>query len=297
MSAAAPGRADPRGAITVGEALAETASLLGRAAVPAPRREARLLLADAMGVGIERIVGYPERGLTDPERARLATLVARRAAREPLSRIQGAREFWGLRFALSPATLDPRPDSETLVEALLAALPDRRAPIALLDLGTGSGCLLLALLSELPAAWGLGVDSSPAALEAAAANAAALGLAGRARFCAGDWAAMLTGGRWDAIVCNPPYVAEAELAALAPEVSDHDPPAALLAGPEGLDAYRALLPTLPGLLAPGGIAALELGADQGHSVRVLARDAGLRVRGSRRDLSGIERCLLLEGAA
>ena len=288
MSAAAP-----RGNSSVADALAEATAVLARAGLPEPRREARLLVAQALAVGIEQIVGYPERLLEAGEAAAVESLLQRRAAREPLSRIAGRREFWGLDFALSPDTLDPRPDSETLIETLLESLPDRGAALRILDLGTGSGCLLLALLSELPAAWGLGVDLAPGAIATAARNASSLGLAARTSFAVGHWSDMLAGG-WDVLVCNPPYIAAPEAESLSPEVARYDPPVALFAGEDGLDAYREILPALPRLLGPGGLAAFEVGAGQGHSVSVLARGAGVGVRARGRDLAGIERCLLLE---
>lgn len=282
--------------MTIGEALAEAARRLRAAGIDSPWREARLLVGIAAGVGPEVIVGHPERALPAEAAARLEPLLRRRCAGEPASRLAGRREFWSLPFLLSPDTLDPRPDSETVVEAALAALPDRRAPLALLDLGTGSGCLLLALLSELPAAVGVGVDASEGACRTARANAAALGLARRAAFVVADWAAPL-GGQFDLVVSNPPYVSDAEMAALAPEVARFDPPRALAGGPDGLDAYRRLAPALAGLLRPGGLAVLEVGRGQAPAVAALLRAAALTVRAARRDLAGVERAVLAERAA
>ncbi len=276
---------------TLGAALESAAARLRRAGVAAPRRDARLLLAACLGAGPERVVGYPERPLGAAEADRFEGFVARRAAREPVSRILGRREFWGLDLRLDAAVLDPRPDSETLIEALLEALPDRGARLRILDLGTGSGCLLLALLSELPAAEGLGIDISPEALASAAGNAAALGLAARARFRIADWRRGLD-GHWDVIVCNPPYVADSELAGLEPEVADHDPRLALAGGPDGLSAYRALAPQVARVLAPGGILCFEIGIGQAGAVAELLQAAGFAAPRRRRDLAGVERCLL-----
>ena len=281
---------------SLGTLLSESAARLVRAGVPQARRDARLLIAEALGLRVETLLGYPERMVEPAQWRRAEALIARRAAREPLSRIIGRREFWGLSFALTPATLDPRPESETLVEALLESLDERGRPLRILDLGTGSGCLLLALLSALPRAEGLGVDLAPAALATATGNAAALGLAGRARFAASDWGAALAGG-WDLVVCNPPYVAAGEIADLAPEVAEHDPRLALAGGPDGLQAYRALIPDLARLLAPGGLAALELGAGQAGSVTALLVEAGLSRHSLHRDLAGHERCILAVRAA
>lgn len=281
---------------STGAALAEAADRLRRAGVATPRLDARLLLAAALGRGPEALIGYPERPLRPGEAASFESLLRRRLAREPVSRILGRREFWGLAFGLGPATLDPRPDSETLVEAALAGLPDRRAPLRLLDLGTGTGCLLLALLSELPNAWGVGIDRAPAAVAVARRNGLALGLGGRASFLVGDWGRSLR-ARFDLILCNPPYLRAAEIAALEPEVALFDPPAALSGGDDGLEAYRALMPDLARLLALSGRAILELGAGQRDAVQALARSQGLALQGEHADLSGRIRCVAAVPAA
>ena len=277
---------------SVGALLADATTSLQSGGVPQARRDARLLIAASLEVGIESVVGYPERLLSASQLTRAQDMIARRAAREPVSRILGRREFWGLDFQLSSATLDPRPESETVIEAVLERPVSRRTAPHVLDLGTGSGCLLLALLSALPEASGLGVDLEPAALVTAAANAEALGLAGRCRFAVSDWDSAVT-GLWDILLCNPPYVTEAQMTQLAPEVAEHDPWGALAGGADGLDAYRRLLPGLPRLLAPGGVAALEIGAGQAAAVGGMALAAGLSTAECRRDLAGIERCLIL----
>ena len=214
-----------------------------------------------------------------------------RAAHEPWALITGKREFWSLEFKVTRATLVPRPDSETLVETALGALCDRGARLRVLDLGTGSGCLLLALLSELPNASGVGVDASLAALEVAAANARTLGLAGRAGFVASDWGAAL-GATFDVILANPPYVATDEWERLEEDVRVFEPANALLAGADGLAAYRALAPQLGRLLAPDGFFVGEVGAGQAAAAAGVLVDAGLRIQGAQCDLSGISRCLL-----
>jgi release factor glutamine methyltransferase len=211
----------------------------------------------------------------------------RRAARKPIAHILGRAGFWGLEFAVSPATLVPRPDSETLVEAALHLPP----PARVLDLGTGTGCLLLAVLHECPGAWGLGVDLVPQAAALAARNAASLGLADRAAFLAADWSAPLS-ARFDLVLCNPPYIAEAE--PLMPEVGRHEPASALFAGRDGLDAYRRLATALPALLAPGGAAVLELGAGQEARVAALMAAAGLAPQPARADLGGVPRALVVK---
>lgn len=272
---------------TLGAFLERAAETLRTAGIEAPRHEARWLV-DAI-LGERRLDGA--RRLSAAEAERLEDALVRRAAREPLDRILGEREFWSLPFRLSPATLSPRPDSETLVEAALALLPDRARAWRLLDLGTGSGALLLALLSELPAASGVGVDLAPGAVATAAENARLLGLAGRARFALDDWAARET-GPFDLVISNPPYIESAVVATLEPEVRRFDPALALDGGADGLAAYRALLPAARRLLAPGGWLVLELGLGQATAVVTLATAAGFTHVSTRDDLSGIARALL-----
>jgi release factor glutamine methyltransferase len=222
----------------------------------------------------------------------LEPLLTRREAREPLALIVGKREFWSLEFAVSAAALIPRPESETLIEAALTAFADRTPPRRALDLGTGTGCLLLAALSEFPAAFGIGVDRSAAAIALAAHNAAMLDMADRAAFVCADWAAALH-GRFDLILCNPPYIPRSELPELMPEVARYEPRSALEGGLDGYSAYRELLPNLHTLLRSDGVAILEVGAGQAKSVAELAREAGFSTI-FRQDLSGIVRTLVLQ---
>jgi release factor glutamine methyltransferase len=275
---------------TVGEILQIAAARLAEAGIERPQAEARLLLEAAAGLSRASVIGFPERPLGAAELGTFREMVARRRRHEPASRILGRREFWSLSFEVTPATLDPRPDSETLVSAVLAPITDRAADLSIIDLGTGTGCLLLALLSELPHAKGVGVDLSTEAISVAARNAAALGLAPRTRFVVDDWGHHVSGD-FDIVISNPPYVESADIARLAPEVAEHDPRGALDGGPDGLDAYRALLPHAQRLLSPGGLVALEIGQGQGPAIRALARGVGLRESGSASDLAGIERCL------
>jgi release factor glutamine methyltransferase len=280
-------------AMSLAAAQQEVGRRLAAAGIPEPRREARLLVAAATGLTAAALIADPERALGDAEAGRLAELAGRRAAREPLSRILGWREFWSLRFALGPETLDPRPDSETLIEAALDWLGSRRAePQRVLDLGTGTGCLLLALLSELPAAQGLGIDASAGAVAVAAANAEAFGLAGRAQFRTGSWGEGLS-ERFDIVLCNPPYIPAGEIAGLEPEVARFDPRLALSGGVDGFDSYRALARQLPDLLAPGGRGFIELGAGQAAAAGALFEAGGLALLACRSDLGDIPRCLVL----
>ncbi len=272
-------------------ALAWATSRLRDAGIDEPRLDATLLLCAAQGIGRTALISAPEAPLAADEAAAFAAMVARRAAHEPVSRILGHREFWSLDFRLSAATLDPRPDSEILVEAVLDRLDDRARPWRLVDLGTGSGCLLLTLLHELPQARGLGIDRAPGAVAMAAENAAMLGLAGRAAFREGDWLAGVT-ETFDVVLSNPPYIASAEIATLAPEVRLHDPQGALDGGADGLDAYRALLPQAAARLAPGGLCAVEIGHDQAAAVTTMMQAAGFVVEPVLTDLGGRDRVVV-----
>ncbi|GJD47666.1 Release factor glutamine methyltransferase [Methylobacterium crusticola] len=295
---ASPGPVD--GATTRAEARARAAAILARHGIGTAALDARLLLEECLGLRPTDLVLGAERPIGAEGARRLAQGLARRCAGEPVARIAGAWEFWGLPFRLCPATLVPRPDTETLVEAALALA--RPGPLRLLDLGTGSGCLLVALLSEWPRATGLGIDRSPAALATARANAARNGVAARAAFAAGDWGAALAGGRYDVVVANPPYIATARIDDLAEEVRAHDPHLALDGGPDGLAAYRVILaqaaggPDGPGLLAPEGRLLVEIGYDQEDALRALAPAAGLRVEAVRRDLAGHPRVVAMARA-
>jgi release factor glutamine methyltransferase len=276
---------------TVGEALSQATRRLRDAGIERPEAEARILLEAASGRGRGQIIAFPEHPLPDRHRLDFDALIARRCVREPISRILGRREFWSLSFKLDAGTLDPRPDSETLVTAVLERVRDRAARLDILDLGTGTGCLLLALLSELPAARGVGVDVSEAATRGASRNAERLGLSERAEFIVSDWARDLDGA-FDIVISNPPYIESDAIDGLAPEVARHDPRAALDGGADGLDAYRALLPQAARLLRAGGLLVLEMGQGQGAAVCNLARRAGFIQSESAADLAGIERCLL-----
>jgi release factor glutamine methyltransferase len=277
-------------AVTIGEALVEARRSLTDAGVDSPALDARLLLEHALAVDTATVIGHPERLLDGAGRRRLAEFVARRRRREPLATIVGVREFWSLPIAVTADTLVPCPDSETVIEAALDWVGERNAALRVLDLGTGSGCLLLALLSELPRAHGIGIDNSPAAIAVARKNATDLGFVGRARFTVGDWATAVA-GTFDIVVANLPYVPSAERSRLAPEVTAYEPDSAVFAGADGLEAFRQVIPDLARLLGPGAAAFLEIGVDQGASVAGLSRECGLQFIEIKEDLSRIPRCV------
>ncbi|QOZ29299.1 peptide chain release factor N(5)-glutamine methyltransferase [Bradyrhizobium sp. CCBAU 51753] len=256
--------------------------------------DARLLAGAALGLDLTGMISAANRTLTATEADRIEALAQRRLAGEPVARILGSKEFWGLQLELSAATLVPRPDTETVVERaleLLRADGAPKRPLRVADLGTGSGAILLALLSELPHALGFGTDISAEALETARQNAAALGLADRATMINCDFGSGLV-GPFDLIVSNPPYIRTTEIPDLATEVRDHDPRAALDGGADGLDAYRALISHSAGLLAPGGFLVVEIGRGQEADVEALMTAAGLSPTGPpRADLGGIPRAV------
>jgi release factor glutamine methyltransferase len=280
---------------TIQSLLPEANKRLAAAGVEGPLRDARLLLECAAGIGIAQQIGDPGRQLSDAEAASFRALVERRAQREPMAQILGRREFWSLRFKVTGDTLDPRPDSETLVQAVLDRVGDRAAPLRILDFGTGTGCLLLSLLHELPNASGLGVEASPPTYEVALENTRALGLDRRAAMRIGDWEAGID-DVFDIIVSNPPYIPRGDLPALQPEVLRYEPHLALDGGPDGLDAYRRLLPATARLLREGGLAAFEIGIGQADSVAALGVAAGLRHIGTLADLGSVPRVVLWEKA-
>jgi len=279
---------------TIEAARRALAARLKSAAIESAELDARILTGHALGLDLTGLVSAAQRQFTPDESARLAQFACRRLAGEPVARILGEKEFWGLPLQLSSATLVPRPDTETVVELALELLRaggalDRALRIA--DLGTGSGAILLALLSELPAAQGFGTDISQAALQTAGSNAARAGLSNRATFLACDYASGLT-GPFDLIVSNPPYIRTADIDALATEVRDHDPPAALDGGADGLDAYRALIPQAAALLAPDAVLVVEAGEGQSAQIQALMTAAGLMAGNApKADLAGIPRAV------
>jgi release factor glutamine methyltransferase len=280
-------------ALTYAQAHQHASSLLAEAGIETPKRDARVLLCEAAGIDHAALLRDPDARLGDDAAARLRRFVERRLKREPVSRILGRREFWGLTLRISPDVLDPRADTETLVAAAVETLRDRRdAALRILDLGTGSGALLCACLSEFPRGVGIGIDRSEAACPIARENLIRCGLAGRGAIVCGDWGEALAGG-FDLVVSNPPYVASGTIASLAPEVRDHDPRPALDGGADGLAACRAIAADLSRLGAPGGLAILEIGFDAAESVASLFREAGWPSIALKRDLENQPRALVL----
>ena len=286
-----------------GASVAETARLMAQAfrmaGVEEAEIDARALLGHALRLDRAQLIAQPERILEAREIDAVSALAARRLKREPVARIFGRKEFWDQILELSPAVLVPRPETETVVEEALAAVArdgTKMEKLRILDIGTGSGALLLALLGELPNAIGLGTDTSAAALAVARGNAERNGLAARCTFVACDIAKGVE-GPFDLIVSNPPYIPHGEIARLAPEVRDYDPVLALDGGKDGLDAYRAIAVQVPRLLTPGGLLIVELGDGQQEAVRALFTKTGLAVGPARKDLAAIPRALPAKIAA
>ncbi|MFD0986201.1 peptide chain release factor N(5)-glutamine methyltransferase [Methyloligella solikamskensis] len=290
---------------TFREAVPAAARRLEASGVETAMLDARLLLFASANIGPEDYIRDPNHSLIDTAAERFADFVTRREAGAPVSRILGSREFYGRSFSLSEGTLDPRPDTETLIEAVIKSPLAKGAP-RILDLGVGSGAILLTLLAEIDGATGVGIDRSEDAIKTACENAQALGLGDRAAFCCGDWLAPIDGLAsddglvsddglaFDIVVANPPYIASDEIAALAVEVREHDPVLALDGGADGLAAYREILSAIPRILAPGGALFFEIGETQAESVAALMRDAGLELEEGvwlSRDLAGRPRCL------
>lgn len=279
---------------TYGELRRDAVARLREAKIESPETDARLLLCHAGGFDAAKLIARENDDAAASVVDTFARLIAHRISGKPVARILGEKEFWSLRFVLGQDTLVPRPETETIVEAALAEISDKTKPLRVLDLGTGTGAILAALLSELPNATGVAVDRSEAALLVARENMRNLSLGDRVSYLCGDWTNAI-GGTFDLVVSNPPYIATDEVALLSPEVRNHDPRLALVAGADGLDAYRAIIDGLSECLAEDGRAILELGQGQEALVSALAVAAGkLEVPGpAHRDLAGIPRALVI----
>jgi release factor glutamine methyltransferase len=281
------------GGVTYDALLRDTAVALTAAGIDNVRFEARLLLSHASGLRTEEMIARGRDPVPPAIEQALRALTARRVGREPMAYILGEREFWGLPFKVTPAVLVPRPDSETVIEAALALMPDRARGWRILDLGLGSGCLLLTLLKEFPQARGVGLDASPDALAIAQANADSLGVAGRATLRLGDWRQPgwidPLGGPFDLVVSNPPYIEAATIDRLMPEVARYEPRLALDGGADGLAAYRVIAAAGPRLVAAGGYFLIESGEGQATEISGLFAAAGLAPGTPFKDLAGIDR--------
>jgi release factor glutamine methyltransferase len=267
---------------------------LREAGIETPELDARLLLCHAAALSHEAYIARSREALQPETSARLDAAIARRLKHEPVSRITGSREFYGRSFQVDAYVLDPRPDTETLIEAALGIVKRQRwhdKPLRLLDLGTGTGCILLTLLAELPRARGVGIDKSQAARACASANARRLGVDDRARLIAADWLDGIE-GRFDLILSNPPYLPSCDIPGLAPDVAGYDPILALDGGADGLDAYRHVAARAPRALAEDGRLVLEIGATQAEAVQKILCEAVLRPQALRRDLAGRPRVVV-----
>ena len=279
---------------SVEDALRAATAALGVAGIEAPHREARVLLGHVLGVDLAGVLRDRGSAIAPGDEAQLEQLVARRAARAPAALLLGHREFWSLDFLVTSDTLIPRPDSELIIEIaveLQAGRPARR----ILDLGTGTGCLLLAALTECPGAWGLGVDRSEAAAVVARLNAQRLGLSDRSAIMVGSWTEALA-DRFDLILCNPPYIPSSDIDGLMPEVAQHEPHLALDGGTDGLGPYRIVFADLHRCLAPGGSALFEFGEGQAPALLDLARQAALTTVAVRQDLAGHPRVMIVRSS-
>lgn len=264
---------------------------LAAAGVEHPALEARILLAHALGREENFPLVAPQKILTEEQHKLLNNIINRRERHEPIAYILGKKEFWSLDFLVTRDTLIPRPDSETLVEAVLAEIKDRAFPLRWLEFGAGTGCLLISVLKELPDSTGVGVDISAGALNVARENARRLGVADRARFVQSDWGAALD-GEFDVVISNPPYVRSGEVERLMPDVARYEPHLALSGGEDGLDAYRAIAEDAARLLAGGGLLALEIGIGQEEEVKEILRGEGMHAFRTAPDLAGTPRCVL-----
>ncbi|WP_408740319.1 peptide chain release factor N(5)-glutamine methyltransferase [Acetobacter sp. AN02] len=276
--------------MTISQALDIITPALAAAGIEDPRREARLLVEHACGLTLVAQLTRGKEVLPAGTAGSLAGAADRRLTREPLAYITGSRGFWTLDMGVSPATLIPRSDTESLIECLCDLRPDRNGVRNILDLGTGTGCLLLAALAEYPEATGCGTDLSAKAVFLASANARRNQLDSRCFFIAADWGTAL-GGQFDVILCNPPYIPRGDIPGLMPDVARFEPASALDGGPDGLDDYRKLIPSLPDLLAEGGLAVIEAGAGQSSDIIRIAERSGLTLAGIREDAGGIPRAV------
>lgn len=279
--------------ISAKDMLREAVMTLQRAHIETASLDARLLLEHALGLSREQLLLAIDQPVEEWQESHYRELITKRVDRQPVAQLIGKREFWGMVFEVSCNTLDPRADSETLVQGVLKEHARRDRPVRILDLGTGTGCLLLSLLSELPSATGIGADICDKALAIAKNNAQALDIQARAQFIASNWFENID-GTFDIIISNPPYIATQDIENCPPEVARHEPKLALDGGADGLDCYRAIIGALPRFLAKDGIVALEMGMGQQPALESLAAANGLHVHSVKQDIQGLPRCILLK---
>jgi release factor glutamine methyltransferase len=274
---------------TLSAIMTEAAESFMHVGIPTPQLDARVLMNHSLGITSETLMNSGSKNLSETEASKYRKLVERRLKREPIAYITGRKEFWSMNFNVSSSTLVPRPDSETLVEAVLADFP-RGKSLRVLDLGTGSGCLLLSILSEFANATGVGVDLSPEAVKIATENAEKLGLSERVVFKVSDWATNLN-GEFDIIISNPPYIPSQQITVLDQEVRDYEPRAALDGGKDGLDCYRIIIPQTARLITESGKIYFEIGNGQDEEVRKIGTASGLNFVKEAQDLAGTIRVI------
>ena len=276
---------------TLAAALDDVEARLKEAAIEDPRFESRVLVARAVGLSVGEVLFHSRRPISPAEASQIARYTEERSKRRPVSHIFGEKEFWSLTFEVTPDVLTPRPDTETLVEAALELIPDRDRTLSVLDLGVGSGCILISLLTELPQAYGVGVDIDFDACLVARRNAVRLGLDNRSAIIQGDWISAI-GGKFDLVLSNPPYIPIGEIETLEPEVRDYEPRLALSGGRDGLDCYKRILTGVGTVIRPGGSLLLEVGSGQAPLVSAMARQNPLFRVKTTTDLGKVERCVL-----
>ena len=279
--------------IEAGKLISAAVEELTAVGIEAPRLEARMLLGSVMQISPSQFIVNPEIKCSNKHKFQYLALVERRKQHEPVSHLTGFREFWSLNYQVTSSVLDPRPDSETLVSEALKRFPEKEAPLRVLDIGVGSGCLLLSFLSERPNAIGMGVDISPAALLVAYQNTERFGLTNRTKFKQSDWLRGVT-GEYDVIFCNPPYISSEEFKLLSEDIRNFEPREALLAGESGLEAYKDILPYICNSLSKDGEAFFEIGISQAKRVTEISIANGLIVCGLVADISGTPRCLAMK---
>ncbi len=273
--------------------LSEAKNNLKSCNIPTPFLDAELLLAYALGKNREFIICYPDYELSKEQIISFRTLLKRRKNREPVAKIIGQKEFWGRNFVVNNNTLDPRPDSETIIEAVFSVYQNRNQALKVLDFGTGSGCLLLTILAEYPNSQGIGVDIDEETLYIAKLNSHNLGLANRSDFVLNSWGEGMS-GEFNLVISNPPYIKDSDIKNLEPEVSLYEPYKALAGGLDGLDCYRILAPDIANILQNNGYAILEFGIGQDNKVnRILVCD-DMKFIDFRKDLSGVNRCIIMQ---